>query len=151
MDWKRGQPRESKGTRAAAAGRGRGREAAPAVANAEDEEQQPYATPTRPHQVFSIIFVRKSKKSFVYNAMWLWMVVIGFVNRNYEHIGVCRRPCATREERSAPPKSLGELRHWLHPGCIVFTVKRLTISQTTIILGRARPDGSVSCPMSLSS
>ena len=92
MDWKRRQPRESRGTRAAAAGRGRGREAAPAVANAEDEEQQPYATPTRPHQVFSIIFVRKSKKSFVYNAIWLWMVVIGFVNRNYEHIDVCRRP-----------------------------------------------------------
>jgi len=55
--------------------------------------------------------VRKSKKSFVYNAMWLWMVVIGFVNRNYDHIVVCRRPDTTREERSAPPKSLGELRH----------------------------------------
>ena len=47
MDWKRRQPRESRGTRAAAAGRGRGREAAPALATAEDEEQQPYATPTR--------------------------------------------------------------------------------------------------------
>ena len=64
------------------------------------------------HTKFSVLFLcEKSKKSFVYNAMWLCMVVIGFVNRNYEHIVVCRRPDATREETSAPPKSLCELRH----------------------------------------